>query len=108
MAEGRVEQVAVDFIGADDQPMAQADTGQPLEFLLGVNSTYRVVGIAEDKDFGPIGNRLLEGVEVDLVGIASWDQRRIDQGPPMEDGVFHKMVINRGLNQDALSGIGEG
>jgi hypothetical protein len=108
VAKGRIEQVAVDFIGADDQPMAQADLGYTLKLLLCIGATYRVVGIAEDEDLGPVGDGLLEGIEVDGIGIICPDQRRVHKGSPMENRVFHEMVINRGLNQDGLSGVGKG
>jgi hypothetical protein len=88
--------------------MAQANLGHALELLLSIGAAYRVVGIAEDEDLGPVGDGLLEEIEVDGIGITCPDQRRIYKGPPVEDRVFHKMVINRGLNQDALSGIGKG
>jgi hypothetical protein len=88
--------------------VAQADLGHFFQLRSGENATDRVVGIAQDENLGLGGDGLFKSFEIHFIGASLFHQRRINEGSPVVDRVFHKVMINRGLDQDPLSGTGKG
>ena len=62
------DQIAVDLVGADDDVVTQADFGHAFQLVAAENAAHRVVGTAQKKDAGPIGDGCLKGIKVYLVG----------------------------------------
>jgi hypothetical protein len=108
MTGSRIEQVAMNLIGANDQVMTQTDLGHSLQFLWGINPSHWIVGIAENKDFRALRDHPLKGIKVNLVGIPILDQWRINDPSPMDDRVFDKVRVNRRLDQNLILRTGEG
>lgn len=69
MAVAGVEEITVNFVGADEEIMAQADRREPFQFVFSEYPAHGVVRVTEDKDLCSGRNGLLEGVEIDLVGV---------------------------------------
>ncbi len=103
------DQIAVDFVGADRHPMAQADVCHAFQFLAGEDTPGGVLRVAEHKDARFGGDGSLEGVQVYLVlPIRALGELRfvLDQVEifchPKEG------AISWGLNQHAISRLGDG
>ena len=97
----------MDLIRANDQPVAQADLGNFLEFSPRVDPADGIVRIAKDKEPRPLGNRLLKSLEVDLVCVSLAHERRIYKHATMLHGISQKVEINGRLRQHRLSGPGK-
>ncbi len=105
MPESREDQVAVNLVRADHQPVAQADLGHFFQFRPGENTAHRVVGVAQDENPGLGGDGLFKSLEIHFIGVSFGHQRRIHEGSPVVDRVFHKVRVNRRLDQYPLSGV---
>jgi hypothetical protein len=62
------------------------------------------MGIAEDKDLCPVGNRPFKGIKVDLIGVPTGNEGRIDESPSVNDGVFDEVRVNGRLDQYPVPG----
>ena len=75
-----VGQAGVDFVGADEQAVAQTEFGDALQLVAGVNAADRIVRVAEEQEARLRLDGRLEGVEVDFVAldiaVLARDQRR--------------------------------
>jgi hypothetical protein len=107
VAVAGIKEIAVDLVRAEDQMVAKTDFGNPFQFLSRVDSTHGIVGIAEEKDLGLMGNRRFKGVKIDLIGVFPLNEGRIMNNPAVDHRIMDEMEIDRGLNQYLISRMGE-
>ena len=84
MLTALVDQVAVNFVGAEDQVVAQAELGDAFQFRARVDAPDRIMRVAEDEQSRLWRDGGFERVEVDFVA---------------QDAVVHRRRQRRGLQQ---------
>ena len=99
-----VNQVAVDFVGADDQIVAQAEISDAFQFLLRVDTPDRVMRVTEQKELRLRRDSGFERVEVDLVVENAVAERRSERCGLRESVIvqrhFEEGRINRRLHEN--------
>ena len=108
MPVAAVNQVAVDFIGADDHLVPQANLRHRLQFILAEDAPAGVVRIAEHEDARLRGDRRLEGIQVYLVlTVCPAGEFHFLLGETRVPRHAEEWPVSGGLHQHALPGAGE-
>ena len=106
---GREHQILVDLVRDQDQVVLLGEAGDGGDLVPGPDPAARIVGRAEDDhaDAAP-GDRGAGGVEVDPVQPVLDRHRRLDHPALVRADHAGEGVVDRGEQQDAVAGGGEG
>ena len=109
MFQRRIEdEVAVDFVGAEDKIVAHAEIGEAHEFLAAPDAGDRIVGIAEIKEFRAWGDGAFEGVPINGPGSGLKFEGYVHGSAR---GIFRRgneRRVDGRERQDFVAGFGEG